>query len=175
MQIEVPYFEQKKDYTCGPAVLRMVAAFFGASYTPEQLYKITSPDPDTGTRNKDMERAVKKLGLSVYSKNKADIKDIRNFIDKGLPVIVNFIEPRGKQEGHYSLVVGLTNEEIIFNDPGYGESFRMGIAEFLSRWRSEFEPFQRWMLVALPKRSIFEIFKPLIPAKIFVRSSEDTD
>lgn len=175
MQIKTPYFEQKKDYTCGPAVLRMVAAFFGASYAPEQLYKITNPNPDTGTSNGDMKRAIKKLGLSTYGRDKAEIKDIKNFIDKGLPVIVNFIEPRGKQEGHYSLVVGLTDEEIIFNDPGYGESFKMGIAEFLSRWRSEFEPYQRWMLVALPKRSIFDVFKSLVPAKVFVRTTKDSD
>jgi len=149
----VPYFEQKKDYTCGPAVLRMVAAFFGASYTPEQLYVITNPNPNTGTSNSDMKKALKKLGLNTLSKNKADIKDIKRFIEKGLPVIVNFIEPRGKQEGHYSLVIGMTDTEIIFNDPGYGENFRMGIPEFLSRWRSEFEPFQRWLLVPAPQNS----------------------
>lgn len=175
MQIGVPYFEQKKDYTCGPAVLRMVAAFFGASYSPEQLYKIMNPDPDTGTRNRDMKRAVKKLGLRAQSKNKADIKDIKKFLDQGFPVVVNFIEPRGKEEGHHSLVVGMTDEEIIFNDPGYGENFRMGIAEFLSRWRSEFEPYQRWLLVAMPKRSIFDMFRVRIPAKVFVKTTEDSN
>ena len=173
MQIWVPYFEQKKDYTCGPAVMRMVAAFFGTHYTLEQLYEIASPDPDAGTRNKDMIKVAKKLGFSVYSKNKASIKDIKKFLNKDLPVIVNFIEPRGKEEGHHSLIVGITDREIIFNDPAYGQGFSMGIAEFLSRWRSGFEPYQRWMMVVMPKRSFFGFLKSFVLAKISVRTGRD--
>ncbi len=151
----------------------MVAAFFGTHYTSEQLYEIVRPNPDTGTRNKDMIKVAKKLGFSVYSKNKASIENIKKFLNQDLPVIVNFIEPRGKEEGHYSLVVGITDREIIFNDPGYGQGFSMGITEFLSRWRSEFEPFQRWMMVVMPKKSIFGFLKSYILAKVFVRANRE--
>ena len=150
----------------------MVAAFFGTRLPPEKLYKLANPNPETGTSNKDLVKTGKKLGFSVYSKNKADVKDIAKFLDKGLPVVVNFIEPKGEKEGHYSLVVGMTKTEIIFNDPGYGEGFRMGIPEFLSRWRSMFEPYQRWMMVAYKKPSIWSFFRKLVPARVFVRTEE---
>ena len=101
MQIWVPYFEQKSDYTCGPAVMRMVAAFFGTHYTSEQLYEIVRPNPDTGTRNKDMIKVAKKLGFSVYSKNKASIENIKKFPGRALSrnsaaaenFLQNFIPP----------------------------------------------------------------------------------
>ena len=35
--IKLPYFHQKKDYTCGPASLRMVFNFFGLKTNEEEV------------------------------------------------------------------------------------------------------------------------------------------
>jgi predicted double-glycine peptidase len=148
--LKVPYYKQDTDFSCGPAVLHMVTVFFGKPRSSRTIQRMVNMDPEHGTSNDDLVGAAGEMDFTVESKNGATMDDLTQYLESGLPVIVNFIEPES-DEGHYSLVIGLEGDNIIFNDPLLGAGYRMDIKEFESRWRSGFEDRARWLMVMKPK------------------------
>jgi hypothetical protein len=59
--------------------------------------------------------------------------------------VVNYIEP-SDDEGHYAIVVSLTNNSIMLNDLWNGRRFRMEKNEFLKRWRSQHSHTRGWFV-----------------------------
>jgi predicted double-glycine peptidase len=160
--MKIPFFKQDVNYSCGPAVIQMVLKFYGKFFSEEELMKRLKTNKNIGTRHEDMIDVTTKEGFYVYSNNGSSFQEIDLFLKEKKPIVVNFIEPNDN-EGHYSVVVGLNDEDIILNDPWNGPNFKMKKTDFEKRWFSEDGRNNKWIMVVSDKD--FALGKQYLPKK----------
>jgi predicted double-glycine peptidase len=77
----------------------------------------------------------------VEIKNESTFEDIESWLEKGVPVIVNWFT-RGRtdyddssvSDGHYSVVIGLDDESIFLQDPETGSLRTLEREDFMTVW-----------------------------------------
>lgn len=143
--IKMPYFKQDTEYSCGPATLQMIFAFYGKKISEELLVERLQTTMSAGTEHQSLINVAEGEGFFVYVNNNSSLEEIRNLLLKNVPVIVRYIEP-SHDEGHYSVVVAVKEDSIILNDPWNGEGFIMNNCDFLTRWRSEDSHNDCWIM-----------------------------
>ncbi len=149
--LKVPYFLQKTDYTCGPASLQMVLAFYGIEATEEELATELETNSDIGTLHHNIIEGVKSRGLYTYVNDKGTINELRSLLDLKVPVVVRFIEPYD-DEDHYSVVVGANRFFITVHDPSNGAKQYYTHRSFLRRWKCEMiGPDAQWLMAVSDK------------------------
>lgn len=117
-KIKVEHFEQGPSM-CGPASLKILLSHFGKKYTEDQLAKLGSSTLEKGTSHEGMIQAIKEIGGYVFMKENGTIEELRYFLEKEkLPVIINWFQ---EYEGHYSVVVSITDKNVIIVDPATNE------------------------------------------------------
>jgi predicted double-glycine peptidase len=144
------YFSQEKDYSCGPAVMRMALARFGEYVSERTLRKLMKPGFLFGTRHHRFSEAARTYGLYAHTKTKAALEDVEQALHAERIVIVNFVEPVASAS-HFALIVALEDERVILDDPWHGKGFPMDRKEFVQRWqhRNRFGKgnwYRSWML-----------------------------
>jgi len=150
--INLKFFKQKEEYTCGPAALRMVFDFFDKKFSEERLKKDLKPNKKIGTKHQALIKEARKKGFYCFVHDNSSMSNLKYFIEKGFPVIVHYIEPSDNL-GHYAVVVGFNKKKIILNDPYNGKNFKIKIKEFEKRWRPEEKISQkRWMMIISKNR-----------------------
>jgi ABC-type bacteriocin/lantibiotic exporter with double-glycine peptidase domain len=119
-------FRQTPGY-CGPACMVMIFDYYGIKITEKKLATLTHASRSTGTTAENMIQVAKDYGFKTQLKDTADFKDIKHFLNKKIPVIVNWFSPYGEPEGHYSVVVGMDSNNIYLQNPelGYIQSIRL--------------------------------------------------
>lgn len=133
MVLRVPYFRQTKDYTCGPACVRMLMALHGKRFSEKHLTRSLKTNQDTGTRKKEIVRFAKRRGLACHVKTRATWRDVSRKIRRRMPVMVSYTEP-SDNEGHYALVTGKRNHTVLLHDPWNGKHFQISLRAFKRRW-----------------------------------------
>lgn len=162
MKLEIPFHRQKKSFTCGPASLQMVFSYFKEFRSQNALAKKVHATKENGTDHGHIIEAARKEKFYCYVNNNSTTNEIKHFIDLGLPVIVNYIEPAGN-EGHYAIVSGYGRGKIIMNDPWNGKNFRLAEKEFLSRWYDYMKKhkYEKWIMVI--SKEDFHLGKQYVP------------
>ena len=117
LNLKIPYFKQDSWYTCGPACLRMVLAFFGLTRAEAEVLK-ECETTELGTTTVKISTAAYKFGLKSSPRKNANINDIKDELRKGRPVIV-LIDPSYLYGGisgfgHFIVIAGFSDEEIIY-------------------------------------------------------------
>ncbi|HOF50408.1 MAG TPA: C39 family peptidase [Candidatus Colwellbacteria bacterium] len=136
-----PFQESLNGGYCGPASLKMVLDYYGIKKSESDLARLCRAYKTNGVEAEDIKRAAEGLGLKVVIKNKANFSDIRKYLDKGIPVIVDWFT-RGRNDypdsevadGHYSVVVGLDKKHIYLQDPEIGKIRKIKRDDFLKVW-----------------------------------------
>ncbi len=142
--LKIPYYKQETPDDCGPASLQMVFEFLGKKISQKELAQRLGTGATVWASNERMEEIAREEGLSTFMQTSGTIEGLRKFLDKGIPVIVNFIEPEG--DGHFAPVLGVTEKEIIFNDPWHGEKYTLSLEYFVQNWRSFEGNREKWLL-----------------------------
>ncbi len=161
VRLRVKSVMQKTDYTCGPASLRAVLSYFGISAGEMAIAGKAHTTSDAGTSHAGMVAAARAYGMRTESMYDSGVTDIEMHIDRGMPVIVNFIlsedeetgapEEQGLRYGHYSVVTGYDGSSLFIMDVDIGMERVIGKSDFESVWFSE-RYGRRWLLVLYPKR-----------------------
>ncbi len=136
-----PFQETLSKSCCGPATLKIVFGYYGIDKSEEDLAKASGWDKDLGIDDKAIKNVAEELGFKVKIKNNSTLKDIENWLKKGVPVIVDWFT-RGRSDysnaavpdGHYSVVAGLDNNFIYLQDPEIGKIRKLAKEDFLSVW-----------------------------------------
>jgi predicted double-glycine peptidase len=136
-----PFQETLHAGMCGPASLKMVLAYYGVDKTEEELAKLCGTNLKLGTSDESIKHAAESLGFKVEIKNNSTFDDIRSWLDKKVPVIVNWFT-RGRidypdsevPDGHLSVVVGLDDEYIYLQDPEIGNLRKITRDDFMKVW-----------------------------------------
>lgn len=136
-----PFQETLHKGYCGPAVLKMVLKYYMIDKSEKELAKIVGTTKSGGTDDKALVRVFKKFGLKSKIKNNANFSDIKKYLDKDIPVIVDWFTKGRKDypestvaDGHYSIVVGLDEEFIYLQDPEIGRMRKLAKDDFLRVW-----------------------------------------
>lgn len=148
MKINLKYFPQHKDYSCGPVCLRMIFTHLGRVYTEDKLVYLCHTSKKSGTSHQHLIDEIKKEGFVYLIRTKGAISDIVEFIEAGYPVVVNYLEPFS-EEGHYAVVSGYDLKEkiVILADPCNGNDYSLKWDDFEKHWHNGNNSSQGWMLI----------------------------
>jgi ABC-type bacteriocin/lantibiotic exporter with double-glycine peptidase domain len=136
-----PFQETLYHSYCGPATLKILFNYYGINKTEKELAKVAGWDKDLGIDDKGIKRAATLLGFKVRIKNNSSYQDIQKWLNKGVPVIVNWFT-RGRNDypdsetadGHYSVVAGLNDKFIYLQDPEIGKMREIKRYDFMRVW-----------------------------------------
>jgi len=142
----VPFFPQEA-FQCGPASLAGLLNYWGILVTPEDIAsEIYSPSA-RGTLTIDLILYAGKKGLKA-SAYKGSIKDIRDKIDSGFPLIV--MVDYGfwmVKQNHFMVVLGYDKYFVVAHS-GRERLKVISIKDFMKSWeRTKF-----WTLIVTPQR-----------------------
>ena len=131
---------------CGPATLKMVLEYWGINKSEEEIAIACNRDPELGTDDASLKKAAESYGLEVEIENNASFDSIQCWLDRRVPVIVNWFS-RGRSDygdeevpdGHYSVVIGLDGTYIYLQDPEIGSLRKLERDDFMRVW-FDFKP-----------------------------------
>ena len=126
---------------CGPASMKMVMDYYGVVRSEKHWAMLTANriDRKTGKINlfygcseRKMVEAAKDFGFKGVVKQNSSIKELRKYIKKGIPVLVNWNSPT--QGSHFSVAIGFDKDKIILADPEFGKMTKWKAVDFIDRW-----------------------------------------
>ncbi len=153
--IDVPFVRQVRA-GCGSAAIAMVMQHWvkhqpGLDAVAADAENIDEalPASSKGIPGKQLKRYLEEHGFSAFLFN-GELRDLRNHLAKGRPVVV-CLGLRGPNAPlHYVVVVGAGDQEILLNDPARGKLIREDTETFLRSWKVT----DNWALLAVPRHSL---------------------
>ncbi|MDD5638914.1 MAG: cysteine peptidase family C39 domain-containing protein [Candidatus Pacebacteria bacterium] len=142
IMLKIKPFQEKLNCSyCGPASLKILLNYYGINKSDKELARITGWDKGLGVDDKGIKRAAESLGFKVKIKNNSSFDDIAIWLEKGVPVIVDWFT-RGRKDcgdsdvadGHYSVVMGLDDKYIYLQDPEIGRMRKLDREDFMTVW-----------------------------------------
>lgn len=136
-----PFQETLYHSYCGPATLKILFNYYGIVKSEKEWARRCRTDKKLGTDDKAIKKAARDVGFKVKIKNNSNYRDIQNWLNKGIPVIVNWFT-RGRNDypdsetadGHYSVVAGLDDKFIYLQDPEIGKMRKIKRYDFMRVW-----------------------------------------
>lgn len=150
--LQVPYFKQDTIYTCGPTALQMVLAYYGMRQSEMTLSEQLRTTSDKGTSIQHMLDVARQNDFYVYMNNEATLGEISYLLTTfRAPSIIRYLE-KEYNEDHYAVVVGLSDNEVLLNDPWHGPETRLSRTEFEKRWTcDELGTCSKWLMAVTPE------------------------
>jgi ABC-type bacteriocin/lantibiotic exporter with double-glycine peptidase domain len=138
--LDTPHFRQRHAM-CGPASLRIVLAYFRKAMPERVIARACRSSDKTGTAGTNLVCGARRLGFTATMVDGADLRTVRRWLAKDVPVIVDWMSAiaHGPTRdvlpcGHYSVVCGLDHRPIFLPDPATGRRRRMVRRRFLDLW-----------------------------------------
>jgi ABC-type bacteriocin/lantibiotic exporter with double-glycine peptidase domain len=140
---QIPFFHQRTDYYCGPAIIQMVLGAYGIRITQREAARLAKTDKEsgratgkeTGTSTKNLLKTLRDFGLRTEAHNGRTIKELKGALKTDLIVIVCYTESK-EEWGHYAIVKGFRTRTIMFIDPdAHTAHTPMKLREFKKRWQ----------------------------------------
>lgn len=111
--LDVPLIAQKTKFTCGPAVVAAVAAYYKCHVTEGRARTMMGTCERYGTIPANMHAYLKRLGLWPRTRVRTPLFTIKDSVKRGRPVIVLWNDWRG----HWAVVLGYENGCFLLADP----------------------------------------------------------
>ena len=142
---------------CGPASLKIIFDYYGVSVSETKIAKAAGATRGKGCSIKGLIKAAKYFGFKTYLKKKSSLDNLKYFVKKKDPVIVDWFF---EDDGHYSVVADIDKNNITLIDPSLKRGIRKFSNEkFLRIWfdfpgkyiKDSKEVILRLVLVVVPK------------------------
>lgn len=131
--LDVPFVGQKPGY-CGPAALAMVMQYFGEQVTQDEI-GLEMCAEYFGATMKELADFAESKGFKPIIKV-ISLNELINQLSNDLPVIVAQKLNFKMINGHYRVVIGYDERNIVFHDPELGPSRYFAHKLFSSLWES---------------------------------------
>ncbi len=136
-----PFQETLHADMCGPASLKIILDYYGIEKSEKELAELTDLIPGIGIDDASIVNAAESLGFKTLIKNESTFEDIKEWLKKDVPVIVDWFT-KGRNDysdsevadGHYSVVSGLDDEYIYLQDPEIGGERKIKKEDFMKVW-----------------------------------------
>lgn len=142
--MEIPFFKQETDYTCGAACVRMILASFGVRKSEKEIAKVMGSSPKVGTWNRQFPLLAEKFKFCYSVGRNSSPKDIRAMLRDGFKIVINFYDPK-EEVGHYAIVKSANASKIYLIDPWHGPRESYSWKKFLPLWKGTIDPDRRWV------------------------------
>jgi len=130
MLLKVKPYKQKPR-SCGPASLKIIFNYFGVQATESEIAKVSGWTFENGVNAGGLIRAAEKWGFKAFQKELCDFEDIRTYIKRRIPVLVDWFSV---DDGHYSVVVGIDADKVYICDPQIGRMREFLYDDFKRVW-----------------------------------------
>jgi predicted double-glycine peptidase len=139
---------QSSDFDCGATALQVVLEYYGVEMRNDELLKELQTD-EYGTCVDNIIALSKNKGFTVFASELVSLKELKQFIDEGYPVIV-LVQAWAErhmtiegwktdyEDGHYVVVIGYQGPIIVFEDPSSTRRTWLTEREFLARWHDRY-------------------------------------
>ena len=143
--LAVPFVPQQKD-TCGAAALAMVLEYWGKPVSHDEVAGALLEPALHGIPGSLLAAFAKERGLTSIA-YRGDLRQLRDFVAKGRPLIVAWNMGRGRY--HNVVVVGFDNARgaVVVNDPARGPRRSVPQREFEKLWSAA----GHWTLLVMPE------------------------
>jgi len=141
--IDFPTLRQTWTYSCGASAVQVMLLYYGIDKREGQIIKKVDTTEE-GTERENIIAYFKSFGFKVEEDQNYTIDDLKEFVDKNLPVMIALQawvdDPvvdgweKGWDNGHYVVVTGYTDSHIIFSDPSSVYDTYLTYEEFEERW-----------------------------------------
>lgn len=141
MPLDVPYYRQHRDYTCGPACLRMVLAYYGHEADEVSLTVLCGTNV-FGTGLSDLANAAQQLGLRAEHTHCESLAEITDALARNIPPIamVDAVKLYNMGDaaplGHVVVVIAASALETVYHDPLTGSGLSAPTEIFLRAWEA---------------------------------------
>jgi uncharacterized protein len=147
--LKVPDLLAPTANSTGPTALQEVLAYYGTNIGIDKLVNLTN-NTENGTFPNNIVQAADSLGFQGELKENMSLEDLQNYVDQGIPVIVNiqagingtenFNWTSSQQNGEYMVIVGVDSQNVYLEDPTIlGSVGYIPNQEFLDRWHATFQ------------------------------------
>ncbi len=138
MKLNVPYFKQEKNTTCGVVCVRMVFSFYGKEVSEFELEDACETGW-LGNTCGELVRCIEGFGLKAEEVEKIDLEYLQKELEKNRPMIA-LIDPAAlyggiEGFGHFVVITGLENDKIYYNDPDLDKDLARNAKDFLKAWK----------------------------------------
>lgn len=136
--MQIPFYAQETSWTCGPASMKMALEKLGIRKEEKELARVMKTTKKHGTDHKYFATAAKKFKLAFRVKTNSSLKNVKELLDDGWLVIINYFDEREK-EGHYAVAVRVEKNKLFINDPWNkkGKNVCFSGKKFESIWYDE--------------------------------------
>lgn len=149
----VPFEECAANNYCGPAALTMVLNFWDGkrSFNQREVASQVFDAHSQATYGSELVLYPRTKGFVSYS-SRGCLRQLREIVAEGIPVIVLMKTSRQVEKGHFRVVIGFDDDSrvLIFHDPYFGDRVAMGLEDFESLWDLGKRRQTRWMLAVVP-------------------------
>lgn len=139
--LAMPKVEQETNFSCGAAALLSVLRYFEVPVADErQLYADLGTNARTGTAPEEISRVANEVGLMANWRTGVEVRDLRDAIAEGVPVILDVQEPEDGvvkprlPDGHYVVLAGIDQKTATIMNPSGGKLERLPLSVLYERW-----------------------------------------
>jgi len=140
-RLVVPYHKQNRDYTCGPACLRMTLEYWGFQQDEVSLSMLCKTTI-AGTGLAEIAEAAQELGFLTEWKRGAKINDLANALKQDIPVMA-MVDARLLHDielpipvGHLIVIFAIDTNTIFYHDPEAGPERKISRLRFSQAWKN---------------------------------------
>jgi len=128
-----PFYPQHDSMDCGPACLRMIAAFYGRQFTLQDLRNRSYIDKE-GVSLQGISEAAESIGFRTMGVKipYLDVADRPSLSTAPLPVIAHW------NQNHFVVVYRISKKFVWLADPG-SDKLKLSVNEFKNHWLSDFD------------------------------------
>ena len=128
----LPYYEQEREHTCGPASGRMILASFGVHRREHDIARVLRTRK-TGTNDDAFIILAKKYQLKYLFMKNADLQKLKTLQKNGYKIIVSYWYSPDKS-GHYAVLKKIGSKYVHLFDPWAGPKHKYSLAYFFKLW-----------------------------------------
>ena len=127
-------YKQKNDWSCGPAVARVILDYYGTKQTISSLIKQLKTTR-AGTENRHIINLFKRNCLRFVTRENSSLKELRKYTKNYLIIVAYRIPASG--ESHYSIVKKIDSKRVYFHDTWFGSNHSYTLKYFLKNWHDD--------------------------------------
>ena len=138
--MELPYYKQEQDHTCGAAVARMMVNGLLKINETESFYAtLLKTNVQMGTMREDFEHLNSLCTLECKTGTHASLKTLSELIkaDYAIALLYMLHLPHDEPVGHWAVLKKIDEKTITLQDPWMGATHQLPISAFLENWHSD--------------------------------------